>query len=134
MIFKQSLPTGCDTEVVRLEGTSTTPTTADLVAVMNYTNSWKTFRVTAVSSDPTGGSITWNFLPGEEHFMFYIFGGMLTPATKQTITVHLADGVDASSGAVVDNDSKTVTKTFCTREKPFFNHFVFDSTQLAFLF
>ena len=101
---------------------------------MNHTQSWRTFRVTAVSSDPTGGSITWTVLPKEEHFMFFIMGNRLTPATKQTVTVQLADGVDASTGAVVDNDSKTVTKSFCTRKKHFFDHIVFNSTQLAFCF
>ena len=86
---------------------------------MNHTHSWKTFRVTAVSSDPTGGSITWTVLPSGEHSIFYIFGDGLTPATKQTVTVQLADGVDASTGAVVDNDSKTVTTSVCTGKKHF---------------
>ena len=110
--------------MVRLEGTSTTPTTADLVAVMNHTHLWKTFRVTAVSSDPTGHSISWTFLPLGEHFIFYIFGDGLLPATKQTVTVQLADGLNASTGAVVENESKTVTKSICTRKKHFFNELV----------
>ena len=118
--------------MVLLEGTSTTTTTADLVAAMDHTYSWKTFRVTAVSSDPSGAPILWTFMPTEEDFMFYIFGEGLTPATKQTVTVQLADGVDASTGAVVDNDSKTVTKSFCTREKHFFNRLVIVYFQLAF--
>ena len=95
---------------------------------MDRTHSWKTFRVTAVSSDPPSGSITWTFMPSEEDFfMVYIIGEGLTPATKQTVTVQLADGVDASTGAVVENDSKTVTKSICTRKKHFINQHVFCS-------
>ena len=119
MIFKRSLHTGCDAELVHLNGTSTTPTTADLVAVMNQTQSKKTFRVTAVSSEPTGGSNTWTFLPSKEYLIFFIYGQGLTPATQYTVTVQLADGVDASTGAVVDNDSKTVTTSVCTGKKHF---------------
>ena len=111
--------------MVLLEETSTTTTTSELVAVMNHTQSRKTFRVIAVSSDPTGESITWTFLPSEEHFMFHISGDGLPPATKQTVTVQLADGVNGSTGAVVENESKTVTKSICTRKKHFFNQLVF---------
>ena len=64
--------------------------------------------------------------------MFYIFGDGLTPATKQRVTVQLADGVNASIGEVFENDSKTVTKSICTRKKHFFNKLVFAFFLLAF--
>ena len=103
--------------MVFVEEVATTINSTDIVAVMDGS---KTFFVTAISSDPSGGNITWTILSPNEDFFHYIYGEGLTPATKQTVTLHLADGEDASTGAVVDNYLKTVTTSVCTRKKKLF--------------
>ena len=117
--------TVCDADDVAL--TVKTPATVNAAVLTAQMDGTKTFKLTSVTTDPTGAPIAWTPSPdvGNEAATFDISGASLTPATRHTVTLQLEDGVDSTTGTPVSNAGKSVELGVCTCKKFFRNDCLF---------